>query len=300
MNIGTLWAQIGLDNSQLKSSAKESEQVISGMGSNIVGSIKSTVIAGAAAFGVGLGIHKITQEAREAINAIDSLRIATIQIAAQITTLQGPENVAQHYADATKYADGLNRKLQEIDANTFANFHTLQNMSQVMTMHGVILDYNNKKQVESFTSLSNAVAMYTAGQNQEIQSRQEINALLTGHVNMNSRLAQQMDGIIKAEGIYKDGLDEVVKLGKQHGDLLERFTPYLVGINAASGDIAKTWEAVTSSAQTAKFMIVSIGLKEFYEDMINWGGKVVKSLKDNQGEYQIVLKEMWDITKTTI
>jgi len=244
------------------------------------GSLKTimTAVAGSYVF------TRLISEANSAINAIDSLRISTIQIAAQITTMQGPKNVAEHYAEATKYAGALAVKLQEVDANSFANYQTLLQMAQTMTLQGVVMDVNNKKQVDAFTSLSNAVAMYTAGQNQSVQAHQEIRALMSGEVTQGSQLAMQINDMTKASGLYKNGLKELVAEGKNHGDTLERLAPFLVGINAASGDIATTWQAVTASAATAKFIIESIGFRELYQDAIKFGGEMVANLK-TQAEY---------------
>jgi len=226
-------------------------------------------------------ISSIPGAVMSAINAIDSLKISTIQVAAQITTMQGPNNVAEHYKAATDYAGSLAVKLQEVDANSFANYQTLLQMSQTMTLQGVILDVNNKKQVDSFTALSNAVAMYTAGQNQSIQSHQEIRALMSGEVVQGSMLARQIDEMAKNSGLYKDGLREIVARGKEHGDTLERLAPFLVGINAASGDIGKTWQAVTSSFSTAISMIQRAGFKMIFDEAVQGGGRLVAVLKEN-------------------
>ena len=214
-----------------------------------------------------------------AIKAIDSLKISTIQIAAAITNMQGPKNAAEHYAKASKYAETLAVKLQDVDAKSFANYQTLLAMTNTMTLQGVVLDVNNKKQVDSFTALSNAVAMYTAGQNQSVQAHQEIRALMSGETTQGSILAKQIDDQAKSQGLYKGGLKEIVAEGKKHGDLLERLTPFLVGINAASGDIAKTWEAVTSSAETSGNMIQRIGFAGLYESAVAFGAQAVTWLK---------------------
>lgn len=219
---------------------------------------------------------------RKGIEAIDELSVSTIKIAAQITTMQGPNNVAEHYKAATTYANALAVKLQEVDAKSFANYETLLLMTQTMTLQGVVLDINNKKQVESFTSLSNAVAMYTAGQNQSIQAHQEIRSLMSGEVHQGSLLAKQIDDMAKSSGLYKNGLKEIVAEGKKHGDMLERLEPFLVGINAASGDISKTWQAVTSSFETAVNVLQRAFFKDMFTDITTAGAAFVNWLKSSE------------------
>lgn len=254
-----------------------------------------------ATFGVGFTTWTIIREVRSAIEAIDSLRTSTIQIAAIITTMQGPKNVAGHYAQATKYAEALAIKLQEVDAKSFANYDTLLKMVNVMSQQGVVMDLNNKKQVDAFTSLSNAVAMYTTGQNQSIQANQEIRALMSGQATQGSQLALQIDSMAKSSGLYKGGLKEIVDLGKKHGDTLERMTPFLVGINAASGDIERTWGAVTSSAETAKNMIQRVAFSDIYKGAIKMGGEFIATLKNNAdsigNSIKLVMETMATATK---
>ncbi len=241
-------------------------------------------VAGAfAALGVGWSIGALVSQVQNAITAVDDLKVSTIQIAAQITTMQGPENVAEHYQEATVYATALAKKLQEVDANSFANYQTLLQMTREMTLHNVLLDVNNKGQVDSFTALSNAVAMYTAGQNQSVQAHQEIRALLTGEVVPGAQLATQIDSMAKSSGLYKDGLKQIVAEGQKHGDTLERLAPFLVGINAASGDIATTWQAVTSSFETAVSILQRAFLKDMFPDIVKGGAAFVAWLKESEG-----------------
>jgi hypothetical protein len=197
---------------------------------------------------------------KSGITAVDEFQISVIQIAAGLTQIaiirdridsNDSGKMQAAYSESARYADVLARKLMEIDKNSLANYAGLMAMLQVMTAQGVVLDVNNKKQVESFTAISNAIALYTAGQDQNKQMFQEMRALMSGTINQGSTLAKVLNEQIKAQGLYKGGLKDVVALGKQHGDLLERLAPYLAGINMASGDINKTWTAIKTSLETS-------------------------------------------------
>lgn len=301
MNIGQLWAQIGLDNTLLKSGALESEQVLSRMDKSAQSFSDSTALSfSAVGIAAAATATVIATSVYKAIQVIDDFQVSVLQIAAQITQMQGPKDVEKNFQLSKQYADALAEKLQEIDANSFASSKGLMAMTQAMTTGGIILDINNKKQVESFTALSNAIAMYTKGQDQAQQSLQEMRALMSGVVDRSSRVSQILDAQIKQQGIYKYGLKEVVELGKRHGDLLERLAPYLTGINAASADIAKTWSAVSSSMETAVNKVVRAGFKTAYEDVVPLAAQLVDYLKDHADLIGGVIQRGWEITRTLV
>lgn len=218
------------------------------------------------------------------MKAIDDMKIATVGVAAQITTMQGTTgNIAENYKKNLEYARALVPVLMEIDANSLANYELLQRMNMAMTGQGVILDVNNKKHIESFTALSNAIAMYTAGQDQNKQAAQEIRAIMSGQVREGALVAKQLDAAIKRQKEYKGGLKELVAEGQKHNDTLERLSPYLIGIVEASGDIQNTWQSVTTSLKTAWGIIQRGMFADLYEDLTTNGKKATEWMKDNAG-----------------
>jgi hypothetical protein len=240
----------------------------------------------AAYYVVSTAVQMLGQFFMSGIQAIDSLKVSTIAVAAQITSMQGPENVAQNYRDAVVYANALNLKLMEVDANSFANFEQIQLMNRAMINQGVILDINNAKQVEGFTALTNAVNLFTTGQDKAKQASQEMRAV-----------AKQMDALIKQQGVFKGGLKDFVthwkKVGEETGNsgiILEKMEPFLIGIIAASGDIQKTWEAVSSSLQTNYNNILRIAFEDIYKELIESGQRLIAWLKANKDEVVSVLK----------
>lgn len=230
-----------------------------------------------------------------AIKAIDDMKVSTIGVAAQITTMQGTtSNVAENYKKNLEYAEALVPVLQQIDANSFANLSQIQKMNMAMSMQGTILDVNNQKQIESFTALTNAVALFTQGQDKEKQASQEIRALFSGQVKEGNMVALMIDQQIKKTGEYKDGLKGLVEEGRKYGDTLERLTPYLTGIIAASGDIQSTWAAVSSSIETT-WNILQRGLfKDMYKSLVDSGQKVSTWLKKNQEEVIATINNIYE------
>ena len=248
-------------------------------------------IAGAVATAT-VAVKAYASQVAGAMSDIDSLKISTIQIASQIATMQGPENVAQNYKAARDYAEDLNRELQIVDAKSFANFEVLQKINQQLVYGGIILDKNNKEQMDAFVTLSNVIAATTVGQNQNMQAMQETRTLLNGEVSARNLVASQIDQLAKKSGLYKDGLKEIVELSKEHGDFLQRIKPLMAGMDAAASDIENTWEAIKSSAQ-ATFREIRRGVFEgFYKEAIDWGGKFVAWIREHKGEITNFLKDI--------
>ena len=241
-----------------------------------------------------------TATIKKGVEVVDDFALSNIQIAAQITQMQGPKDVVEHYRKASEYAAVLSLKIQEMDANSLANNKGLMAMTQTMAMQGVLLDVNNRKQVDAATALSNAIAAYTKGQDQQVQFYQETRSLMSGQVDMHAQVSRAIDQAIKQEGKYKDGLKEVVELGKQHGDLLERLQPYLVGMNAATADINKTWSAATSSMETTISLITRAGFAEIYRDAVDWLQQGNTYLRQHATEIGGVIKTSWRDVKGLI
>ncbi len=293
MNIGTLWAQIGLDNSMLKSGSKDSERIIN----DLAGSINSKLTGAAnvarsalGLLGVAFSADYIIRQVNAGIEAIDNLNLSTIKMASMISTMQGPDNIAQKYAEAKKYAVGLAEELRKIDDISFANAEGLQAMAETMIMQGQVIDTNNKKEMESFAALSNMVAMYTQGQNQGMQIRQEMRALMTGEARQGAIVAQQIDQMAKSSGDYKNGLKDIIKLGKEHGDFWARIEPYLAGVKAAAPDIANSWESVKSSWDTAMTQLKRNVFADVYKEATEKGREFVDFIKNNSEQIANAIK----------
>jgi hypothetical protein len=226
-------------------------------------------------------IRVVIDQLKSGFEAIDKFRISILSIAAQASVNAAGQDMAENFREAKAYAEGLVPVLMKADASSLATFENLLQMTTAMGNYGVFLDANNKKQIEAFTSLSNLISIMTQGPNQEYQFFQEMTALMTGQVNQASRIAKQIDAMAKSSGEYRDGIKDIVKLGKEHGDTLERYMPYLKGVNEATKEIGNTWSAVTSSFNTAWTTLQREVFKDFYTDAVTYGNKLNEYLKKN-------------------
>ena len=216
------------------------------------------------------------------VETIDKMQLSAVTVAATITNLQGTSgNVVENYKKNLEYAKALVPILMQIDAASLANLEQVQLINNALAMHGVILDSSNKKQVASMTALTNTIAIFTKGQNQSQQSIQETNAALNGEVTSRNRLALMLDQQIKRQGDYADGLKGLNAEAAKHGDWLERIAPYLVGINAAAGDISKTWEAVKTSLQTTWMILQTEIFADFYKGLVTSGQEAIGWAREN-------------------
>lgn len=237
---------------------------------------------------------------KSGVESIDKMNLSAIGVAATITNLQGTTgNIVDNYKNNLAYAKALVPVLMQIDAASTANLEQIMMMNKAMAMHGVILDGTNKKQVETMTALATTIQLFTEGQNKEQQATQETNALLNGEVSSRNRIALMIDQMIKKQGDYKDGLKGLNEEAKKHNDWLERISPYLVGIAAASGDISKTWEATSSSLETVWMLIQQEMFAGFYKGLVNSGQEAVGWFRENLPEigkyFNIVMNSVGDL-----
>lgn len=246
---------------------------------------------------------RIKETLSGAIKAVDDFQISVISIAASLTQIRvanGETDLAGAYQKSSVYAGQLALKLQEVDKNSFANYKGLMAMLQVMTAQGQVLDINNKKQVDAFTNLSNAIAIMTPGQDQQMQMYQETRAIMSGVADRHSQVARMLDQQIKAQGIYKGGLKEIAALGRQHGDTIERIAPYLRGIGAASGDIAQTWSTVVATFETALNFIQRMAFGPIVKDLTQMVSLFSDLMKSNSGGISDAMANSWSFVKDAV
>ena len=256
-----------------------------------VNSLSSRVTALAGALG-GLYIsNKLWEGFTSGLKAVDDFQMSVVQMAATITSLQGGDNIAENYKTAKEYAEGLQVTLMKVDANTSLNLSNLQQITFEMTKQGVLLDTNNQQQVEAFTRIANAVAVYSNNGRNEMQVRQEISALLRGEVDQNSQLASMIQRTV--DGPLKQQIDK----WKQSGTLLEELSKRLGGFGEASQDIGNMWSSIKSSFETAVNVILKAGFTDIVKDLVGWGEKLNTYLKDHRDMIAGEIKQGWETLK---
>lgn len=261
----------------------------------VIDNAVTSMIPGVRSLGALLGglyvSNKLWEGFTLGIRAVDDLQMSVVQTAATISSLQAGTDIAENYKLAKQYAEALMPSLQRIDANTALNLGNLQTITFEMIKQGVLMDSNNASQVESFTRLANAVAVYSQNGRNEIQVRQEVAALMRGEVDQNSQLASMVQRTV-------DGpLKQQVEKWKQSGTLLDELGKRLAGFGEASTDINSQWSAVKSSFQTAVAVVLQAGFPTIVKDVSTWLNKVNEYLKIHKDEIAGEIKKGWEEIK---
>ena len=178
------------------------------------------------------------------IKAVSDFQTDTIQLAATIASISNIPDPFRAYKLASTYAKNLVPTLEQVDRYTVLNFDHLMLMTQEFAKQGILLDSNNKKQVESFTRIANAVALYSRNGEDSRQVQQEIAAVLRGQVRDSDRLAKLLDSI--TDGTLRRQIEE----WKKQGTVIENLGNLLKGFGPALQDLETSWATVTSSLQT--------------------------------------------------
>lgn len=217
---------------------------------------KFLIIKSAAESAIG-SMVKIIQPAYK---AVEDYNLAVTKAAALITSMMPRGDLAENYRIAKEYAAGLVTEMEKLDARTLASLDDLMMINEELVKQGIILNTNNKNQMEGFLNLANAVSVVAMGYpNKEIQLRQEIRALINGEIRATNQLAQQLDALVGGT------LKQKVEKWKQSGELVERLGELLVGYAAASGDIEATWAAIGSTLKTIYTVILRDGFLPAYQ-----------------------------------
>jgi len=250
--------------------------------------LKGRVTTLGGAFLAYFAADKLVAGFAKGIEAVDSFQQSVIKTAAMITSLQGGENVAENYLKAKSYAEGLQNVLMKVDANTTLNLNNLQAITEEMIKQGIVLDGNNSQQVDGFTRLANAVAVYSNNGRNEVQLRQEVSALLRGEVDQNAQLASMLQKTVQGP------LREWVEKHKQAGDLVQVLGDKLSGFGLSSKDLSLTWGAVKSSLETSVSLILRAGFSAIVKDLVEWLGKANEYLKSHQELIGNKIKNAWE------
>lgn len=248
----------------------------------------------------GLAVGKVFMDG---LKSVENYRLEVASLSAFITTFSEKSahgDLAGGFKDAYAYAQRLVPELERIDAKTIASGKDLTVMAETMMQNGVLLDVDNQKQVQGFVNIANALKLVTAGQNQDIQMRQEINALLMGQIRQTDRLPKLLANI-------DPQLQDHLKLWKQQGTTIEHVGELLKGFNASSGLVEDTWATVGSSLETVRDKVLRDGFKPVFEDIVGLSKEFKNSLMDSEGkltplalDIQKDIREAYGLLKETV
>lgn len=194
-----------------------------------------------------------------AIKSVSDYQDAVIGMSAMYATLaKNQTDIVGNYQEATRYSKAMIPILMEIDNYTSLNLQDLIQMNLQFAAHGVAIDGNNKKQVQGFTNIANALVVLTKGQATSRQINQEVRAIMDGTTKSSDQLSLKLDILLK--GRLKEMSNEWRRIGAETGNaglIVEKYGELLAPFSEAAKVMEGTWSNVTSSMKTT-FDILAI------------------------------------------
>ena len=274
-------------------SVKQFDRNVGELTGRILQSAPSFAIATAAIAGVYEALRLVTAELMTGFNAVEEYRQSVIQMAAVMTNFSQKAkegDIAGAWKEASAYAKVMVDDLELIDAKSLASGQNIIDMTRTMLTYGVQIDTNISSQRDALVTLSNAIAIATAGQqNANLQYVQEIRGLMEG-VNKPGNV---LVAILERAGVNVKQFSEDMQLGKKSvADLL----PYLSGFMSASEEIAYSWGAIKTTLETTNKRVLRDAFLPIYKDILDNTTKLMRVFMDQNG----VLTEQGHIVQDDI
>jgi hypothetical protein len=240
--------------------------------------VATTFLAiGTAATGLGaLLVNKLTP----AFKAVEEYNLRVVRSASVLASIYadaGPgSDITKVYQKAYFYADKLQETMIKINKNTLANVAQMNLVNLELNKQGITVDVNSEKSIKGFETLTNAIAVMTAGmQNQNMQFGQEIRAVLEGNIRQGSTLAL----FLKQK--LGPNTKQIIEEWKRSGTFLENVSKHLKGFDAASSQIKRTWETVNSTFKSLIEYALAKGFKPMYNYIIDIGLAINEYISNN-------------------
>ena len=246
-----------------------------------------------------------------AFSAVEDFNASSVAGAAILTSMQkSTRDIGVRYQENLGYSKQVNQELIRMDAHTAASFRNLSDMNTQFRNQGILIDTNNKKQVDGFVNIANALAVLTAGStNQALQYTQEVKALLKGEQRPGNLLFDLMNTL--DNGNLKETLKTWQQISKETGNAgfaIEQMGNMLVGFKAAQGDIDALWSTVKSTMETIRDEILRDGFGPMFEIIVGKMNELNQLAKANKVEIARMMQSgfakatsvvttLWKITK---
>lgn len=241
-------------------------------------------------------VAEINQLFQQGFKAVESYNTSIASLAAMVTTFSKRHagmKLEDQWKEAHRYASQMVPILEDLAAKTLLSGEETTALANAFARSGIFLDATNKKQVESFTRLSNAIPLMTQGQAIMLQINQEIRGLTGGGNVANSMLLQTLKAI-------DPEIKKHLETWRAEGTVLEHLGELLTGFGPATAILENQWQAVKSTIDTTVNQTLRNGMFVVYEDIIELIKSMDKGLKDQKGTIAASIVVGWEIVKNTI
>lgn len=261
-------------------SVKQFDRNFGEMTGRILASAPAFAVATAAIAGVYGALRLVTSELTTGFNAVEEYRQSVIQMAAVMTNFSQKAkegDIAGAWKEASAYAKVMVSDLEIIDAKSLASGQNIIDMTRTMLTYGVQINTNISSQRDALVTLSNAIAIATAGQqNANLQYVQEIRGLMEGV----SKPGNVLVAILERAGVNVKEFAKDMQVGKKSvADLI----PYLSGFMSASEEIEYSWTAIKSTLETTNKRVLRDAFLPIYRDILDSANDLKSVFMDQNG-----------------
>ena len=197
-------------------------------------------------------MHLVLNFFTNGVKVVADYEDSIISLAATWTTLsKNQTDIPATFENSVRYAEQLLPVLIDIDRYTGMTLNQSLQLTTALATRGVVLNKDNKEQIQGYTDLSNAILIMTKGQGTGRQIMQETKALMEGSVKGGNELANMINA--NMNGKLKENIELWKKEGAAIGDsgyVLAKLEPYLSGYTAAMEKLKGSWPVMMSSLET--------------------------------------------------
>ena len=241
-------------------------------------------------------LNGIKDEFISGLKAVEDYRVAVADMAGFLVTFSsksGDVNMAEMYESAKIQAKELVSQIEILDARTIATGKELTAMVRQFVAGGVEIDLMNKGTADGLVNIANAVKSLTKGQNQEIQTRQEIRALVQGTVKDSNVLMQTLKAI-------DPEIKKHLSTWKEEGTTIKNVGILLSGMGYAAQDLEDTWSVIGSTLSTIHERILRGAFEPTFNYLISLAKGIQTALMDTNGQLTPLSIGIKDAIKNTM
>lgn len=248
---------------------------------NILKAAPAFAVATAAIGAVYGALRGVGNEFVSGLKAVEDYKVSVATMAGFITTFadkaQQGGNIGKIYSMAKVEAKELINVLEILDAKTIASGKDLRTIAEGFIKQGVSINIQNKETQQGLINIATAAKLLTAGQNQEIQLRQEIRALAQGQVKDSNLLVKAIEPMVP-------NIKEQILKWKEMGVLIPELGKLFEGLGLASKDMEISWATIGSTLETTKDRILREGMLPVYNDLLSIAMKLRDVFLDSNGQ----------------
>lgn len=264
---------------------------------SLLNKLKTNWIAVAASiYAVQQAFRPLIALFEKGFQAVEDYNQSVASMAAMVTSFAERSkgvSLQEQWQQALKYSTALVPILEKIAAKTLLSGEETTALANAFARSGVFLDAANKKQMESFTMISNALPLMTKGQEIMRQINTEIRSVMTGSNEASSMMLQTLKAM-------DPNIEKNLELWRQEGTVLEHIGELLVGFGPATELLENQWGAVKNALDTTVTQTLRAGMIPTYQDIVDLVKNMNSLLEDSQSQIQVGIVIALSIVSDTL